>query len=498
MKTGKYILSLDQGTTSSRAIVFNTLGGIVGVGQKEFTQYYPKPGYVEHDPVEILETQLYAMRQAVNESGVKYEDIAAIGITNQRETVIAWDKVSGIPVYNAIVWQCRRTAPICEELKNKGLEDYIKKTTGLIIDPYFSGTKMKWMLENVPEVKRLNDQKRLCFGTVDSWLIFSLTEGKSFVTDVSNASRTMLFDINNLKWDERMLEKLGIDIDSLPRVVSSSEVVGMASSAVFGREIPIAGIAGDQHAALFGQCCFEEGMAKNTYGTGCFVLMNTGEVPVFSKQGLITTIGWKLGDKVTYALEGSAFNAGSAIKWLRDEIKLIETPQECDALAETVEDTAGAMFVPAFTGLGAPYWDMYARGSLLGITRGTTKAHICRAVLESIACESYDLFDVMEKESGVKLKELRVDGGASRSRFLMQCQADLIGRKVLRPTCLETTALGAAMLAGLATDVWSSTEELKAIWKINTVYEPDLNNEAVSGIIERWHKAVKCSMGWAK
>ncbi|MBE6731361.1 MAG: glycerol kinase GlpK [Ruminococcaceae bacterium] len=498
MKTGKYILSLDQGTTSSRAIVFNSLGGIVGVSQKEFTQYYPKPGYVEHDPVEILETQLYAMRQAIEESGISYEDVAAIGITNQRETVIAWDKISGIPVYNAIVWQCRRTAPICEELKNKGLEDYIKKTTGLIIDPYFSGTKMKWMLENVPEVKRLNDEKRLCFGTVDTWLIFSLTEGKTFVTDVSNASRTMLFDINNLKWDERMLEEMGVDIDSLPKVVSSSEVVGMASAEIFGKEIPIAGIAGDQHAALFGQCCFEEGMAKNTYGTGCFVLMNTGEKPVFSNKGLLTTIGWKLGDKVAYALEGSAFNAGSAIKWLRDELQLIKTPQECDALAETVEDTAGAMFVPAFTGLGAPYWDMYARGSLLGITRGTTKAHICRAVLESIACESYDLFDTMEEESGVKLKELRVDGGASRSRFLMQCQADLIGRKVVRPVCLETTALGAAMLAGLATDVWSSTDELKEIWKVNAVYEPDADNEAVPATIERWHKAVKCSMGWAK
>ncbi|MBP3323315.1 MAG: glycerol kinase GlpK [Clostridia bacterium] len=498
MKTGKYILSLDQGTTSSRAIVFNTLGGIVGISQKEFTQFYPKPGYVEHDPVEILETQLYAMRQAVQEAGISYEDIAAIGITNQRETVVAWDKVSGIPVCNAIVWQCRRTAEICEQLKNKGLEEYIKKTTGLLIDPYFSGTKMKWMLENVPEVKKLSDEKRLCFGTVDTWLIYSLTEGKTFVTDVSNASRTMLFDINNLKWDETLLNEMGVDIDSLPTVVSSSEVVGMASAEVFGREIPIAGIAGDQHAALFGQCCFEEGMAKNTYGTGCFVLMNTGDKPVLSKKGLITTIGWKIGDKVTYALEGSAFNAGSAIKWLRDELRLIESPQECDALAETVPDTLGAMFVPAFTGLGAPYWDMYARGSILGITRGTTKAHICRAVLESIACESYDLFDAMGEDSGVKLKELRVDGGASRSRFLMQCQANLINRKVLRPMCLETTALGAAMLAGLATGVWENTEELKAIWKVNTTFEPDGDIENAENIIWKWHKAVNRSMGWAK
>ena len=496
MKIGKYILSLDQGTTSSRAVLFDALGGVAGMGQREFTQIYPRPGFVEHDAVEILQTQLYAMRQAVHEADITAEDIAAISITNQRETTVAWDSATGIPICNAIVWQCRRTAPECERLKAEGLADYIHETTGLIIDPYFSGTKMKWILENVPRAQELAALGRLRFGTIDTWLIYSLTDGKSYVTDVSNASRTMLFDIRKLDWDERMLEILGVPRSALPQVVESSGVVGMCADSVFGREIPIAGIAGDQHAALFGQCCFHRGMAKNTYGTGCFVLMNTGEEPVFSDQGLITTIGWKIGNKVTYALEGSAFNAGSAIKWLRDELHLIQNPQEADLLAETVEDTGGAVFVPAFTGLGAPYWDMYARGALLGVTRGTSKAHLCRAVLESIAYESLDLFEAMEAGSGTKITELRVDGGASRSRFLMQYQSDLLNCTVRQPVCLETTALGSAMLAGLAVGVWDSLEELEHIWKLGHAYCPQMQPGAAAPAVKRWRKAVKRSMNW--
>lgn len=493
----RYILSLDQGTTSSRAILFDESGGIAGMGQREFTQIYPSPGLVEHDPAEILESQLHAMHQAVLVAGVKPEEIIAIGITNQRETTVAWDSATGLPICNAIVWQCRRTASICEELKERGLAEYIRSTTGLIIDPYFSGTKMRWILEHVEGAKALAEAGRLRFGTVDTWLIYSLTEGKTYVTDVSNASRTMLFDIHRLCWDERMLRELSIPKSALPQVVDSSQVVGDMSSTVFGREIPIAGIAGDQHAALFGQCCFRTGMAKNTYGTGCFILMNTGETPARSQEGLLTTIGWKIGNRVTYALEGSAFNAGSAIKWLRDEVGMIDSPQEADALAETVENTGGVTFVPAFTGLGAPYWDMYARGALVGLTRGTGKAQIARAVLESIALESLDLFHVMERESGVPIGELRVDGGASRSRFLMQYQADLLGIPVYRPQCLETTALGAAMLAGLAVGLWKSMEEVERIWKSQTVFVPDYRPEEVQKAVNRWHKAVACSMGWA-
>lgn len=496
MKIGKYILSLDQGTTSSRAVLFDAMGGIAGMGQREFTQIYPKPGYVEHDAVEILQTQLYAMRQAVAEAAISAEDIAAISITNQRETTVAWDSVTGIPVCNAIVWQCRRTAPTCEWLKAEGHEEYIRKTTGLIIDPYFSGTKMKWILDNVPRAKELAAQERLRFGTIDTWLVYCLTEGESYVTDVTNASRTMLFDIQKLCWDEKLTEIFGVPRSALPQVVESSQTVGYCAESVFGRRIPIAGIAGDQHAALFGQCCFEKGMAKNTYGTGCFVLMNTGDAPVFSEQGLLTTVGWKIGGKVTYALEGSAFNAGSAIKWLRDELKLIESPQEADMLAETVSDTGGAVFVPAFTGLGAPYWDMYARGALLGVTRGTGKAHICRAVLESIAYESLDLFEAMEAGSGVRISELRVDGGASRSRFLMQYQSDILHCTVRQPVCLETTALGSAMLAGLAVGVWDSLEELQTIWKLRKEYVPQTEPGAEQTAVRRWHKAVERSMHW--
>lgn len=496
MKIGKYILSVDQGTTSSRAVLFDTLGGNAGMGQKEFTQIYPKPGYVEHNAVEILDTTLYAMRQAVEHAGIKPGDIAGISITNQRETTVAWDRKTGIPICNAIVWQCRRTAAYCEELKAKGMAEYIRDTTGLIIDPYFSGTKMRWIMEHIPAAKQLAAEGRLCLGTIDAWLVFSLTDGGEFVTDVSNASRTMLFDIHKLQWDARMLEEMQVPISALPQVVSSSGVVGMCREAVLGMEIPIAGIAGDQHAALFGQCCFDAGMVKNTYGTGCFILMNTGDHPVKSDNGLLTTIGWMINGKVTYALEGSAFNAGSTIQWLRDELGMIKSAQECDMLAESVADTGGAAFVPAFTGLGAPYWDMYARGMLIGVTRGTGKAHICRAVLESIAFESCDLFTLMEEEAELKIRQLRVDGGASRSSFLMQYQADLLNLEVCRPVCMETTALGSAMLAGLALGVWESIAELRCLWKSSSLFRPNYPHKKRQADLMRWKRAVDRCRNW--
>lgn len=497
MTLGKYILAIDQGTTSTRAILFDALGGIASVAQQEFPQIYPRPGYVEHDAVKILQTAIYVARAAVQKAGITAGDVAAIGITNQRETTVAWDRHTGIPVCNAIVWQCRRTAPDCERLTALGMGEYIKDTTGLLIDPYFSGTKMKWILDNVPAARELADKGRLCLGTIDSWLVFSLTEGSSFVTDISNASRTMLMDINKHCWDSTMLKELGIPESALPRIVECGGEIGVCSKTLLGHEIPIAGMAGDQHAALFGQCCFDKGMAKNTYGTGCFVLMNTGEEPVHSK-GLLTTVAWKLNGRTVYALEGSAFNAGSAIQWLRDELKMIETPQEADRLAETVEDTGGVSFVPAFTGLGAPYWDMYARGALLGITRGTQRAHVCRAVLESIALESYDLIHAMEQEAGVSLSELRVDGGASRSRFLMQYQADISNRHVKRPACLETTALGSAMMAGLAVGLWESQDALRALWREDQTFTPDCTTELREQNLARWHRAVERSRGWAE
>ena len=498
MMVGKYILSIDQGTTSSRAVLFDAFGGVAGMGQREFPQLYPQPGYVEHDAVQILQTTLYAMRQAVEQAGVHARDIAAISITNQRETTVAWDGDTGIPVCNAIVWQCRRTAPECERLRAAGLAPYIQETTGLLIDPYFSGTKMKWILENVPAARDLAQKGRLRFGTIDTWLAYSLTDGAAYVTDVTNASRTMLFDICKLRWDETLCRELGVPLSALPRVVESGEIVGMCSADVLGEEIPIAAMAGDQHAALFGQCCFQTGMAKNTYGTGCFVLMNTGEKPVFSQEGLLTTIGWRLRGRTTYALEGSAFNAGSAIQWLRDELEIIRTPQEADQLAETVEDAGGVSFVPAFTGLGAPYWDMYARGALLGVTRGTTRAHLCRAVLESIALESADLVAAMKRESGVALSELRADGGASRSRFLMQYQADILDVRVCRPQCLETTALGSAMMAGLTVGVWEDLEELSSLWRESASFSPHYPQAKREEDLARWHEGVQRSMGWAR
>ncbi len=497
MQIGKYILALDEGTTSARAILFNVFGGIAGMGQREFHQYYPQPGYVEHDAVEILEAQLYSIREAVAQAGVRAEDIAAIGITNQRETAVAWDSVTGVPICNAIVWQCRRTAPECEKLKEEGLSDYIYDTTGLRIDAYFSATKMKWMMDNVPEARELASKGRLRFGTIDTWLVYSLTDGQAYVTDVSNASRTMLFNIHQLCWDERLLEKFGIPRSALPQVVESSGIVGMCQSPVLGSEIPIAGIAGDQSAALFGQCCFEPGMLKNTYGTGCFTLMNTGARPVKSSHGLLTTIGWKIDGKVTYALEGSAFHAGSAIDWMRDGLKMFTEAHEADLLAESVEDSGGVLFVPAFTGLGAPYWDMYARGVFVGLTRGTTYAHIARAVLESIAFESSDLFECMQSDFGEPIRELRVDGGVCKSKFIMQFQADLIRCAVYRPACIETTAMGAAMLAGLAVGMWESFEELNGLWKVQAEFLPSEGENHSKKLMTRWHRAVERSRAWA-
>ena len=496
MMVGKYILSIDQGTTSSRAVLFDSFGGVAGMGQREFPQIYPQPGYVEHDAVQILQTTLYAMRQAVEKAGVHARDIAAISITNQRETTVAWDAQTGIPVCNAIVWQCRRTAPECERLRAAGMERYIKDTTGLIIDPYFSGTKMKWILENVPAARELVNKGRLRFGTIDTWLVYSLTDGASYVTDVTNASRTMLFDIHKLRWDDAMLKELGIPRSALPRVCESGEIVGMCSADVLGEEIPIAGMAGDQHAALFGQCCFEEGMAKNTYGTGCFVLMNTGSKPVASKEGLLTTIGWKLNGRTTYALEGSAFNAGSAIQWLRDELQLIKTPQEADQLAETVADAGGVSFVPAFTGLGAPYWDMYARGTIVGLTRGTTKAHIARAVLDAIAFQVTDLVQAMNADAPCPITTLRVDGGASVSDIMMQTQADLLRLPVDRPAQVETTAFGAAALAGLAAGVWGSLEEVAALRRSQHVFLPQRPQAACEAQYRLWRRAVDRALRW--
>ena len=491
----KYLVALDQGTTSSRAIVFDRSQQIVASAQKEFPQLYPQAGWVEHDPLELYSSQYGVMMEAITRGGIDPAEIAAIGITNQRETTIVWEKATGRPIYPAIVWQCRRTAALCDRLRADGLTEHIRAVTGLVPDAYFSATKIRWILDHVPGAQERAERGELLFGTVDSWLIWKLTRGRVHATDVTNASRTMLFDIRRLDWDETLLQALRIPRCMLPDVRPSSGDFGTCN--IQGVEIPIAGAAGDQQAALFGQTCFARGDVKNTYGTGCFVLMNTGDKPVFSDRGLITTIGWCVNGETTYALEGSAFNAGSAIKWLRDELKLIANPQEADLLAETVEDAGGAVFVPAFTGLGAPYWDMYARGALLGVTRGTSKAHICRAVLESIAYESYDLVKAMEAGSGTEISELRVDGGASRSRFLMQYQADLLHCAVRQPKCLETTALGSAMLAGLAVGVWESLDELRTVWKLKNAYDPQTAAGSEAKALKRWHKAVERSMGWA-
>ncbi|MFQ9886685.1 MAG: glycerol kinase GlpK [Negativibacillus massiliensis] len=491
----QYILALDQGTTSSRAILFDKQQNIIGISQKEFTQHYPKEGWVEHDPMEIYSSQYAVMMEVIAQSGVDVKDIKGIGITNQRETTILWDAKTGRPVYNAIVWQCRRTADRIDQLKQQGLEEYIRKTTGLVPDAYFSATKIAWILDHVPQGRERAKKGEILFGTVDSWLIWKLSGGKVHVTDYTNASRTMLFNINTLSWDEKLLDALDIPMQMLPQVKNSSEIY--AYTTIQGEEIPIAGIAGDQQAALFGQCCFEQGQAKNTYGTGCFLLMNTGDKPCFSQNGLITTIAIGLNGKVQYALEGSVFVGGAVIQWIRDEMRFINESKDAEYYAQKVEDTGGVYLVPAFTGLGAPHWDMYARGCIIGITRGTKREHIIRAAQESIAYQSYDLVKAMEKDTGVSIRELKVDGGASRDAFLMQFQADVLDCEVRRPMIRETTALGAAYLAGLAVGVWKDTDEIRKLWNCDTVFQSQMKAERREKLLRDWHRAVERSKGWA-
>ena len=491
-------MALDQGTTSSRCILFDKQGNICSMAQKEFTQIYPQPGWVEHNPMEIWSSQLGVAIESMAVLGVTDDQIEAIGITNQRETTILWDKNTGEPVYNAIVWQCRRTSDMIEELKKDGFDQIIRKKTGLIPDAYFSASKIAWILNNVPGVRERAERGELLFGTVDTWLIWNLTKGAVHVTDYTNASRTMLFDIHNLCWDQEILKRFNIPESLLPRVCCSSEIYGRTDASVLGGEIPIAGAAGDQQAALFGQCCFEQGEVKNTYGTGCFLLMNTGEKPVFSNNGLVTTIAWGLDGKVTYALEGSIFVAGAAIQWLRDELRLIDSADDCEYMAKKVKNTNGCYVVPAFTGLGAPYWDQYARGTIVGLTRGVNKYHIIRATLESLAYQAYDVLTAMKADSDINLASLKVDGGASANNFLMQTQADLINAPVHRPVCVETTAMGAAYLAGLAVGYWNSLEEIKENWAIDQIFEPSIDPEVREKKLKGWHKAVKYSFDWAK
>ncbi|MDD5923749.1 MAG: glycerol kinase GlpK [Clostridia bacterium] len=490
----KYIIALDQGTTSSRAVIFDHDQNIVAIAQKEFKQIYPNPGWVEHDAIEIFESQDKVLHQAISQSGIKTEEIAAIGITNQRETTIVWDRETGLPIYNAIVWQCRRTAPICEELKAEGLSGYIKKTTGLVVDAYFSATKIKWILDNVPGAKEKAQQGKLAFGTVDSWLVWRYTNGKCHITDVTNASRTMLYNIRELKWDENLCEILGIPLSMLPDVRSSSELYGELE--LDGCMIPISGIAGDQQAALFGQNCFDKGEAKNTYGTGCFLLMNTGNDICYSDSGLLTTIAIGLNGEVKYALEGSVFTGGAVVQWLRDEMHLINDARDTEYFATKVEDSGGVYIVPAFTGLGAPYWDMYARGTILGITRGTRREHIIRAALESVAFQSNELLCALQEDSGIIIKELRVDGGASANNFLMQFQSNVIGKPVRRPMIRETTALGAAYLAGLGVGFWKDLDELKNMWSLDKLFEPTDNEKNSEAMRRKWKKAVERSLAW--
>ena len=466
----QYILALDQGTSSSRAIVFDHEGNICSTAQMEFTQYFPKPGWVEHNPMEIWSSEAAVIAEAITKIGINGKDIAGIGITNQRETTIVWDAETGEPVYNAIVWQDRRTSEFCDTLRDKA--DFIREKTGLIIDAYFSGTKIRWILDNVPGAREKAEAGKLRFGTVDSWLVWQLTRGEVHVTDVSNASRTMLFNINTLEWDKELLELLDVPASMMPEVRSSSEVYGVTKTTLFAHEVPIGGIAGDQQAALFGQMCTEPGSVKNTYGTGCFLLMNTGEKPILSRNNLLTTVAWKIGDKVNYALEGSIFVGGSVVQWLRDGLGIIRSSSEIEALASTVEDNGGVYFVPALTGMGAPYWDQYAHGTICGITRGTTAAHIARAALEGIAFQTMDIVGAMEKDAGVKLSELKVDGGASRNNLMMQFQADVLDTSVIRPKVTETTAMGACYLAGLAVGFWSSLDEIKAQWQAEHVFTP--------------------------
>ena len=487
----KYILALDQGTSSSRAIVFDRHGQTKAVSQKEFTQIFPKPGWVEHNPMEIWSSQAAVIAEAITSIDINGLNIAAIGITNQRETTIVWDAETGTPVYNAIVWQDRRTSEYCDSLKKDGRTDLIRSKTGLIIDAYFSATKVRWILENVPGARQKAEEGRLRFGTVDTWLIWMLTRGETHVTDVSNASRTMLFNIHTLQWDKELLELFDIPESMLPEVKSSSEVYGYTKTTLFAHEVPIAGIAGDQQAALFGQMCTEPGSVKNTYGTGCFLLMNSGERPIMSSNNLLTTVAWKIGDTVNYALEGSIFVAGSVVQWLRDGLGIIKSSYEVEELAASVPDNGGVYYVPALTGLGAPHWDQYAKGSIYGISRGTTAAHIARAALEGIAFQTMDIVNAMQKDAGVTLKELKVDGGASRNNLLMQFQADILETSVIRPTVTETTALGAAYLAGLAVGYWESLDHIKSQWGVEKEFKPSAAAEDVAALKEGWADAIR-------
>jgi glycerol kinase len=495
----KYILALDQGTTSSRAILFDNRGRAAGVAQQEFEQLYPQPGWVEHRPDEIWSSQLNAAHAVLRESDVKADQIAAIGITNQRETTLIWDRETGEPIHNAIVWQCRRTAEVCDRMRREGLEPIFQQRTGLVLDAYFSGTKVRWLLDNVAGARDLAARGKLAFGTVDSWLIWKLTGGRIHATDPSNASRTLLFNIERGEWDDELLEALDVPREVLPHVAPSSAVIGETDASLFGRAIPVAGNAGDQQAALFGQVCTSPGMSKNTYGTGCFMLLNTGAEPVKSKSNLLTTVAWQIDDEpIEYALEGSVFIAGAAIQWLRDGLRIINSAAETEAMARSVEDNGGVYFVPAFVGLGAPHWDQYARGTIVGLTRGSTREHIARAALESIAYQTSEVLRCMRDDSEIDLTELRVDGGAVRNDFLMQFQADILGIPVVRPANTETTAAGAAFLAGLAVDFWSGTEELSKLWQREKTFEPKMSRAEREGLLSEWTRAVGRARGWIK
>ena len=492
----KLIMALDQGTTSSRAVLFNHNGEPVEIAQQDFNQIFPQPGWVEHDPIKIWESQIVSAKKVLKIAEESNHEIVAIGITNQRETTLVWDKDTGNPIYNAIVWQDRRTSKFCDELKEKGHTENIREKTGLIIDSYFSATKLKWILDNVKGAREKANNNELCFGTIDTWLVWKLTNGEKFITDVSNASRTMLFNIHDLDWDEELLSLFDIPRSILPEVKESSEVYGFTTESLFNKRIPISGIAGDQQAALFGQLCTDKGMVKSTYGTGCFLLMNTGNEPIYSKNNLLTTVAWKINGKVNYALEGSVFIGGAAVQWLRDGLKIIDNAEDIEELASSVSDNGGIYFVPALSGLGAPYWDSYARGIIIGITRGTTQAHIARATLEGIAYQVYDIVNAMEADAKVKGIELRVDGGVTSNNFLLQFQTDIFGFPVVRPNVQEITALGAAYLAGLAIGFWKNIEELKNQWSINKIFIPEKETKEVEELLKQWHKAVSRSVNW--
>jgi glycerol kinase len=494
----KYILALDQGTTSSRAIIFNHSGAIISVAQEEFKQYFPKPGWVEHDPIEIWSTQSGVAQQAIEKSDFSAENIAAIGITNQRETVLVWDKNTGEPVYNAIVWQDKRTSNYCDELKEQGHAESVREKTGLVVDSYFSGTKVKWILDNVDGAREKANDGDLLMGTIDTWLIWKLTNGEVHVTDVSNASRTLLYNINTMSWDADLLKLLDVPESMLPQVRQSSEVYGKTKGIFDNVEIPIAGIAGDQQAALFGQMCTKKGMVKNTYGTGCFMLMNIGDKPQVSTKGLLTTVAWKINNKTTYAYEGSIFIAGAVVQWLRDGLKIIEKSSDVESLAASVEDTGGVYFVPAFAGLGAPHWNQKAQGTMFGITRGTTDAHVARAALEAIAFQTLDILKAMESDSGISIKELRVDGGATVNNMLMQFQSDVLNTKTVRPQVVETTAMGAAFLAGLAVGYWKDSDEIQSIWKTDASFSPIEEREDIDQKIKGWYRAIKTLEYWTE